>query len=114
MTTTTLDHLAEAQAVLKLVQGTTVRLRGQKYPARARSLIILDHIVSTPLGDYEAESDLVVIQVNCYAPSYEDALALDERARAALDSAGFLRQTTRSTPTADGDTLSVITTDYTR
>lgn len=111
--TTTTDHLAEAKAALSAL-GVKVLLRGARQPARPTRLIVLDHIVSTPLGDYERDSDLVVVQVNCYAASYEDALALDERARAALDSAGFEWQTTRPSPTADGDTLSGLTTDYTR
>jgi hypothetical protein len=112
--TSTLDHLADAKAALSALSGVTVRLRGEKYPKATSSLIVLDRIVSTPIGNYERDADQIVIQVNSFAPSTEQSLELDTRARDALDAAGFLWQTSRATPTAEGDALSGTTTDYTR
>ncbi|GBF05846.1 hypothetical protein DAERI_060106 [Deinococcus aerius] len=110
----TRDQLKAALEALKGLEGATVVLRGKKAPPEAARLVVLDHIVSTPIGTYEADSDQVVVQVGAYAEAYDGALALAEEAHALLDAAGFLRQSDRPAPFDPGDAQRGVLTDYTR
>lgn len=111
----TTDLIANAQDALALIEGADVHVRGQDMPADPDRLIVLDLITSRPLGDYDSAGRMVTLQVNTFGQTIEAALALADEARDALTVADWHEAgSARPVPTADGDTLSGITQDYTR
>lgn len=114
--TTTLDHVAEALEALRAVLMVPVVLdtATAEVPADTATLVIVRFVDGTRRPDYEQNTARVMIQVDSYAETLEDALNLAEACEAALAARGFTFRRERKAPAPAGEPLTGMSRDFER